>query len=227
MNGSDEKSGRPRFVWPWFVLAGLVLGVALVFVWMSVAVKRVREMRASNPWSLPSSLTGGTSPGRTNSESKQDLLAGFRDLLSGGDAAAGRKVFFERPEANCAKCHKVGGEGGDTGPALDDVGARHDREFILEAILHPNLHVLTNYESVILVLTNGTACSGILKSEDAFKLDVNTPDEGLVQVRRDEIKLRQRGVSPMPEGLGAILPKPDLRNLLEYVSSLKTNAAAK
>jgi putative heme-binding domain-containing protein len=212
----DDNNARPRYRWPWFVLAALVLGAVLVVVWMSAAVRQIREQRESNPWSLPGSRNGKTSTASTNV-----LLAGFLDALAPGDAAAGRKVFFERPEANCGKCHKVAGQGGDTGPVLDGVGARRSREFILEAMLYPNLHVMTNYETVIVLLKNGTGCSGMLKSEDATTLVVNTPEDGPVTISKTDIQIRQKGVSPMPEGLGQLLPRQDLRDLVEYVQSLK------
>ncbi|MEP6662452.1 MAG: PVC-type heme-binding CxxCH protein, partial [Verrucomicrobiota bacterium] len=44
---------------------------------------------------------------------KNDDLASFRECLAGGNAAEGRKIFFERVEASCVRCHKVGTEGGE------------------------------------------------------------------------------------------------------------------
>src|SRR5690606_37638063 len=35
-----------------------------------------------------------------------DDLAPYRDLLFGGDAEEGRKIFFDRTEASCLRCHK-------------------------------------------------------------------------------------------------------------------------
>ncbi|MCX6883363.1 MAG: hypothetical protein NTV12_12840, partial [Verrucomicrobia bacterium] len=36
---------------------------------------------------------------------------GYRSLLFGGNATAGKQVFFERAEASCNRCHKVNGGG--------------------------------------------------------------------------------------------------------------------
>ena len=44
-------------------------------------------------------------------------------LKQAGDAGRGRKLFFDARGAACAKCHRVGGEGGDVGPDLSGVGA--------------------------------------------------------------------------------------------------------
>lgn len=43
---------------------------------------------------------------------------------SPGDAERGRAIFVDEAQGGCAGCHRVGGEGGDAGPALDDVGSR-------------------------------------------------------------------------------------------------------
>jgi len=47
------SSPRPRYRWPWFVLAAVLLGILLSVLWMSVAIRRTREQRESNPFSMP------------------------------------------------------------------------------------------------------------------------------------------------------------------------------
>ena len=44
---------------------------------------------------------------------------------------------------------------------------------------------------------------------------------GLVKVRAADVKSRDRGLSAMPEELGNMLSKSDLRNLVEFLSTLK------
>jgi len=70
-------------------------------------------------------------------------------------------------------------------------------------------------------LKSGTSYAGVLKSETADGLAINSPEDGLVTVKKDEIKARDKGLSPMPEGMGQILSKQDLRNLVEFLSGLK------
>jgi mono/diheme cytochrome c family protein len=48
----------------------------------------------------------------------------------------------------CGACHQLNGEGGPIGPALDDLGARRDREYIRRAILDPGADVAEGYEQV-------------------------------------------------------------------------------
>ena len=42
---NERPPEKPRYKWPWFVLAALILGVALAVLWMSFAVRQAREMR--------------------------------------------------------------------------------------------------------------------------------------------------------------------------------------
>jgi len=42
----NEPNENPRrYKWPWFVLAAVVLFIALTIVWMAFAVKRERQER--------------------------------------------------------------------------------------------------------------------------------------------------------------------------------------
>jgi putative heme-binding domain-containing protein len=223
MNETNESPVKPVYRWPWFLLGAVILAIVLAIVWMSFAVAKTRRLRDSN--SFPPAPRPVSPVGNTNQSSQlsltNDSLAGFRSALSGGNANAGRKIFFEKPEASCGKCHKVAGQGSDTGPALDGIGARQTREYILESMISPNCRTLPGYESVIILLKSGTGCSGFLKSEDETNLVIHTPEDGLMTVKKSDIQIRQKGLSPMPEGLGQILSKQDLSDLVEYIASLK------
>jgi hypothetical protein len=82
------------------------------------------------------------------------------------------------------------------------------------------------FESVVLVLTNGQSVAGTLKREsgDVLELEVADPDTGEVRprnVRRAEVASRERGPSAMPEGLAGQLRSLELRDLVEYLATLK------
>src|SRR6185369_15746047 len=105
--------------------------------------------------SVPVPQTNSVAPKASVDSVKDQRMAEFRDTLTGGNADAGRKVFFESPAANCGKCHKAGGQGGENGPALDGIAMRQSREFILESILFPNAVINTNFDTIVVVLKSG------------------------------------------------------------------------
>src|SRR5258708_1778642 len=49
-DSGKRESGGPKahYKWPWFVLAALLLGIALAIVWMSREIERTRRLRDLN-----------------------------------------------------------------------------------------------------------------------------------------------------------------------------------
>lgn len=150
-----------------------------------------------------------------------DPLARYLETLYGGSTNEGKKIFFERPEAQCVRCHKAEGQGGDVGPDLTHIAAQKDPSYLLESIILPNRQIAAGFESVMVELKNGDSYAGVLKSDVPDELVINTPEQGLLTLKKAEIESRRASLSPMPEGLGQVLSKQDLRNLVAYLSSLK------
>ena len=111
--------------------------------------------------------------------------------------------------------------GGDVGPNLSGIATRGTSEYILESIVFPNQQIAPGFESVMVTLKSGAAHAGVLKSETADELVVNSPEDGLLTVKKAEITQRDRGLSGMPEGMGQLLTRRELRDLLEYLGTLK------
>ncbi len=157
-----------------------------------------------------------------DAQPKSDEFLGYRETLYGGDAEAGRKIFIEKPEASCIRCHKVRGEGGQVGPDLTGIITRHDREYILESILFPNKRIAAGFESVLVEMNDGQAYAGIVKAQDDKELSLLAVEDGqMMKLKKSEIKKQVKGLSPMPEGIGNVLSKQDLRNLVEFLATLK------
>jgi quinoprotein glucose dehydrogenase len=153
---------------------------------------------------------------------KEDEMAPYQVALFGGNAEDGKKIFFERPEAACSRCHKIAGqgsEGGAVGPELTLIGAQRTREHILESLVLPNKQIATGFESLIIVTKDGTSYVGIAQSENDSQLVLNSPEDGVVTIKKADITVRERGLSSMPEGLTAILSKRDLRDLVEFLAT--------
>ena len=156
-----------------------------------------------------------------SSRPADDNLRAYRECLQGGNAEEGKKVFLEKAEVSCVRCHKINGEGGEVGPDLTGVGKRQNREYILESIIYPNAKIAAGFESVLVTMTNGTAYAGTVKKDDATTLEINSPEDGLLKLEKSRIKTRERGLSGMPEELRQVMTKQDIRNLVEFLSGLK------
>jgi hypothetical protein len=60
MDESSNQDPKPRYRWPWFVLAAFVLAVALAVLWLSFEVRRLRRQR--EPYQLPPAASTNTVP---------------------------------------------------------------------------------------------------------------------------------------------------------------------
>ncbi len=158
---------------------------------------------------------------RYEASAKGGPVAQYRDALVGGDAEAGRRVFFDKAEVSCLRCHKVGGVGGEVGPDLSDVGKRQPRDYLLESIVDPNKQIAKGFETLVLTLTNGKTVVGVLKSEDAKEVRLMTAEGQPVVVPKDKIDERQAGKSAMPDDLTKHLSRAEVRDLVEFLAGLK------
>jgi len=61
MEEREQAAPKRRYTWPWFLLATVLLGIALAILWVSFAAKRVRELRDPNQ-PAPSSATPALAP---------------------------------------------------------------------------------------------------------------------------------------------------------------------
>src|SRR5581483_5636846 len=109
---------------------------------------------------------------------KDDEFAGYREVLAGGDAEAGRKIFTERAGVECTRCHSLHGKGGVVGPDLAGIGKRQTREYLLESILYPNKAIAPGFENVTLVMKDGGTRAGTIKSENDRELMLSSAEDG-------------------------------------------------
>lgn len=156
--------------------------------------------------------------GRRNSRFE---AAQYAECLTGGDAENGRRIFRENVQASCLRCHKISGEGGDAGPDLTHVATRGNRQYILESITHPNAKIAAGFASAQVVLHNGVSAAGVVKRETSEELDLFSLEDGLVTIRKSDIKSRTVPLSGMPENLRQALSRREIRDLVEYLAGLK------
>jgi len=154
---------------------------------------------------------------------KDDPGAEYLDCTEGGDVERGRKIFFERAQVSCVRCHKAAGTGGDVGPDLTKLTSdpQKTRKYLLDAIVQPNKDIAKGFNSVVILDAEGRVLSGIVKQENDQRVELMTAEGKLTSVEKELIEERKPGKSPMPEDLTKHLTKFELRDLVEYLASLK------
>ena len=141
-------------------------------------------------------------------------------------AQRGLSIFKTKAAVECIRCHKVkepGGDlvGGEVGPELSAIGTRQTREYLLESIVDPNKQIAQGFESVILATSDGKVHAGVLRGEDDKEVRLMTAEGKLLTVPKQMIEDRKRGPSAMPGDLVQKLSKTELRDLIEFLASLK------
>ncbi|MFN9267247.1 MAG: HEAT repeat domain-containing protein [Planctomycetaceae bacterium] len=148
-------------------------------------------------------------------------LKSSRLALEGGDARRGERIFFEKAEVSCLRCHVVRGRGGKVGPELTKIAADKTRGELLESIVLPNQTIAKGFEAMLLLTTSGRQVVGVLREEDDRQVTLVTAEGVVVSVPKPEIEEQVRTKSAMPEDLAGKLTPFELRDLVEYLTTLK------
>lgn len=144
----------------------------------------------------------------------------FRTSLVGGDAERGREIFTGHRVAQCVRCHKIRGQGGDAGPDLSEVSKRHERIGLLESLIDPNAKIAPNFGTVSLVLQDGRIVAGMLVKETSQAVTLTLADGRSQEIPVTEIDERSAPRSAMPAVDRALSPR-ELRDVVEYLSTLR------
>ena len=140
-----------------------------------------------------------------------------------GDPQSGRKIFFDpQSKVQCAKCHRVGGEGGRIGPALDRIASRRAPEFVMESILQPSKDIASEFEAVAVATKEGQVITGLRVNETNFSIQLyeeNGRFHSLLKRDLDEWKVLKKSL--MPENIADLLTVKELHDLFAYLMSLE------
>jgi putative heme-binding domain-containing protein len=142
-----------------------------------------------------------------------------------GNATAGA-LIYRRDTVGCIKCHQVNGEGTDFGPNLSDIGNKLGKDALYEAILDPSAGISFGYESWQIVLKNGDDANGFIASETADELALKTVGGIVSRYKKSDIASKtQQKTSIMPSNLQQMMTVQELVDLVEYLTTLKTQTA--
>lgn len=160
------------------------------------------------------------------SRSTGNPLSYYSDVVAGGNAEAGHNVFFDKPESGCIACHTISGRGGAVGPNLTGIGARKSRQYLIESLVDPNKDIAEGFLNMTITTQDGKKYSGLVKKETDKALIIASAEDGDIEVAKANIAASERTASPMPPDLAKALPRRDLRDLLEFLCSLKDSLPA-
>jgi quinoprotein glucose dehydrogenase len=163
-------------------------------------------------------LASGRRPALQGRRDKLDLE---KACLAGGDPELGRKVFFERSDLQCVRCHKIRGEGGEVGPDLTKIAEKKDAAYLLESVLYPNKQIAEGWGQTAFQLQNDSVEVGRIEKETESEVVLILNDGARKTIAKSGIRARKAALSAMPDELGSRIDKKDLRDLVAFLLSLK------
>ena len=155
------------------------------------------------------------------------VLKGLDALcLDGGDADEGRRIFLEKNEVTCTRCHLIGGlmkaEGFRAGPELTHIAAQRTREQLLQSILEPSAVLTEGWTTISLETRDDGVITGRLMKDTADAYELECADTGVpikTTVPKTNVLSRFGDSSAMPSDLPKKLTRRELRDLIEFLAS--------
>lgn len=143
-----------------------------------------------------------------------------------GNPKAGEVLFFGK--AGCSECHMVSGRGGFIGSDLSAYASDSAPADIRHAIVKPERVAKFGHDQVQLTMVDGKRLEGVVRNEDNFSIQLQTPDGVFHFIQRPEIS----GINPlarplMPEDYGQTLSSAELDDLVGFLMSVARSAPKK
>jgi len=88
-------------------------------------------------------------------------------------------------------------------------------------VVKPNAKIAQGFDTVVVTLKAGGVVAGTVASETPEVLNLRDTENKLHEVKKADIAKREGAPSSMPEIFGMILSKSDLRDVIEYLASLR------
>ncbi len=135
-----------------------------------------------------------------------------------GDTGRGEKQFVD----HCAVCHRGTPDKPIVGAPLENI-ANWTREQWVVAILDPSRTIEPKYHQYVVATKDGRVLSGLIEDRSTHHLTLVAPDGKRHEIELSEIeRLKDQGVSLMPDGLETKLDAAAMSDLVAYLETLKT-----
>lgn len=136
-----------------------------------------------------------------------------------GDPARGQAIF--EGKGQCNTCHRVGEQGGFTGPNLSSIGADRRPADLQRSLLEPGSGMRDANRPVRAVTGDGTVVRGTLLNYDTYSVQLMDTSGKLRSLQRDKLReFELMKTSPMPGYKDKLTPR-ELADLLSYLVTLR------
>ena len=177
---------------------------------------------------IENGITGTEMPAFAFSEKRiGQLVAVIRSLNRAaeptrlpGSTEGGQKIFREM--GGCLSCHRVGREGGFTGPDLTLVGSRRSLQHLRTSIVDPNGDVSPRYWVATATAKDSRRFRGFLLAEDRHSLQLLDFEGKLRSLKKDELASVDVDRSSIMQSFAGVFDEREMNDLVSYLATLRT-----
>ena len=152
--------------------------------------------------------------GQAAKQGRGQVLARYQSALARTrDARRGKEVYDEQ----CAKCHRLKGQGYEVGPDLSAVNNRAD-ETLLSDVMDPSNRITVGYRNYTVITEDGRIFTGVLAVETATSITLRREEQAEdVILRKDVDEMEASDLSIMPEDLEKEVSPQDVADLIAFL----------
>ena len=175
-----------------------------------------------SPMQAMASLAQPKGPGKDYNLSLIGRIATRNKALDDydGNFEDGKRAY---EAALCSSCHRMKGEGSNSGPDLTQINTRFQARDLSRAILSPSEEISDQYQFTLFTLKNDDKLTGrvVNETEDKFTIFQSPFDMTLTSEisKEDVVKTEPSPISPMPSKLLNRLNEDEVRDLFAYLLS--------
>jgi cytochrome c oxidase cbb3-type subunit III len=138
--------------------------------------------------------------------------------IVGADIEHGRQLFG----SHCSDCHRVRDDGGHLGPELTRIAQARSREALVQAIRDPDASIPLGYRTVSVRTRRDERVRGVVKTEDAFSMQIVDATGRLRGYRKADLEeLTREPESLMPRFSSDRLSERELDDLVAFLGTLR------
>ncbi|MFK8114372.1 MAG: PVC-type heme-binding CxxCH protein [Rubripirellula sp.] len=184
-----------------------------------VTADLVRQLQFLKNEEVSSLLENVWGTARESAADKVAMIAEYKALVESTEhpkpnLEMGRAIFAK----TCMKCHILYGVGNKVGPDLTGSN-RTNIDYLLSNIVDPSAVMAKEYRATNILTENGRVVSGLVKSEDARSVTLQTGD-AIVTVPKGEIEERvESEKSMMPDDQLKQFSPLQVRSLVAYLQT--------
>ncbi|MCP4784352.1 MAG: c-type cytochrome [Fuerstiella sp.] len=155
--------------------------------------------------------------GPTRKWTKPEAMAVLSTPAHKASYEAGRNLYHSQ----CAKCHRLNGEGGAVGPDLSTAMRKYSIADMLDSVFEPSKVISEQYESHQVITTNGRSLVGraVKIGKQLYVYSVDSGHRPQIVKQEDVDEMLVSRISQMPLGLIDPLNETELSDLIAYLQA--------